>query len=199
MNINHFSSNSVVRFGSSATFPDDDMDDEAVESNRSYKKWLALPNGTEMFYDQYTYEKGKQGDDDLLRKKIWCRMRYRRKRKSLTTAMKKSYYSCLNPKSPPHYHPQHHTLVTAAESVADRKKARPQEHKAGETSSDPQPQSPKTSKRTMHVLVPPMHPSAMPYSAVSHLLPHCSLGQYGRVKNGGSSHYKLVPLQGADT
>ncbi|KAL7493823.1 hypothetical protein ACHAWT_002646 [Skeletonema menzelii] len=57
-----------------------EMDVPAVEATRSYKKWLALPDGEKFVYNQ-TYEKGKKDHDWLLRKNIWRRMRYRRENK----------------------------------------------------------------------------------------------------------------------
>ena len=57
-----------------------EMDVEAVEATRSYKRWLALSDGEKFVYNQ-TYEKGKKDHDWLLRKNIWRRMRYRRENK----------------------------------------------------------------------------------------------------------------------
>ena len=54
-----------------------EMDMDAVVSTRSYRRWLALPNGATFVYN-HTYIKGKEGQDWLLRKNIWRRMRYRR-------------------------------------------------------------------------------------------------------------------------
>lgn len=55
-----------------------EMDVDAVEATRSYKKWAALPMGTPFVYNQ-TYVKGEDGHDWLLKKNIWRRMRYRRR------------------------------------------------------------------------------------------------------------------------
>ena len=54
-----------------------EMDMEAVEATRSYQKWTALPNDATFVYN-HTYTKGRDGDDWLLKKNIWRRMRYRR-------------------------------------------------------------------------------------------------------------------------
>jgi len=54
-----------------------EMDVPAVEATRSYRKWLALPNGVLFTYNQ-SYVKGKDDHDWLLKKNIWRRMRYRR-------------------------------------------------------------------------------------------------------------------------
>eukprot|EP00571_Detonula_confervacea_P014112 CAMPEP_0172307212 /NCGR_PEP_ID=MMETSP1058-20130122/8112_1 /TAXON_ID=83371 /ORGANISM="Detonula confervacea, Strain CCMP 353" /LENGTH=333 /DNA_ID=CAMNT_0013019313 /DNA_START=141 /DNA_END=1142 /DNA_ORIENTATION=- len=54
-----------------------EMDVPAVEATRSYRRWLALPEGTFFTYNQ-TYTKGKDDHDWLLKKNIWRRMRYRR-------------------------------------------------------------------------------------------------------------------------
>ena len=64
----------------------DEMDVPAVEATRSYKKWLALPDGEKFVYNQ-TYEKGKKDHDWLLRKNIWRRMRYRRENKQKVEQM----------------------------------------------------------------------------------------------------------------
>lgn len=53
------------------------MDIQAVEATRSYRKWLTLPIGTPFRYNQ-TYVKGAGDHDWLLKKNIWRRMRYRR-------------------------------------------------------------------------------------------------------------------------
>ena len=55
-----------------------EMDVDAVEATRSYKKWAALPMGTPFVYNQM-YIKGEDGHDWLLKKNIWRRMRYRRR------------------------------------------------------------------------------------------------------------------------
>jgi hypothetical protein len=66
---------------SPATFTDaqieQEMDKQAVEATRSYKAWLALPDGAEFVYNQ-KYIKGQPDHDWALRKNIWRRMRYRR-------------------------------------------------------------------------------------------------------------------------
>lgn len=54
-----------------------EMDVPAVEATRSYRRWLALPDGKFFTYNQ-TYTKGKDDHDWLLKKNIWRRMRYRR-------------------------------------------------------------------------------------------------------------------------
>ena len=54
-----------------------EMDIPAVEATRSYRKWLSLPEGEKMTYNQ-EYVKGNPEHDWLLRKNIWRRMRYRR-------------------------------------------------------------------------------------------------------------------------
>jgi len=69
-----------------------DMDEPAVEATRSYKTWLALPDGAEFTYNQ-SYTKGKQGHDWLLKKNIWRRMRYRRENKKMVERMKKDQSS----------------------------------------------------------------------------------------------------------
>ena len=64
-----------------------EMDVQAVEATRSYRTWLALPNGSEFLYNQ-KYIKGRDGHDWLLRKNIWRRMRYRRENKKMVERMK---------------------------------------------------------------------------------------------------------------
>jgi hypothetical protein len=64
-----------------------EMDVTAVESTRSYQKWLKLPPGSEFVYNQ-RYIKGKDGDDWLLKKNIWRRMRYRRMNKKMVETLK---------------------------------------------------------------------------------------------------------------
>lgn len=54
-----------------------EMDMEAVEATRSYQKWAALPNDATFVYN-HTFTKGNDGDDWLLKRIIWRRMRYRR-------------------------------------------------------------------------------------------------------------------------
>ncbi len=54
-----------------------EMDMEAVEATRSYQKWAALPNDATFVYNR-TFTKGNDGDDWLLKKNIWRRMKYRR-------------------------------------------------------------------------------------------------------------------------
>lgn len=66
-----------------------EMDVPAVTMTRSYKAWLALPNGAEFVYNQ-KYIKGKEGHDWLLRKNIWRRMRYRRENKRIMERVKTS-------------------------------------------------------------------------------------------------------------
>lgn len=66
-----------------------EMDVQAVEATRSYKKWLALPDGEKFVYNQ-TYEKGKKDHDWLLRKNIWRRMRYRRENKAKVERMQRA-------------------------------------------------------------------------------------------------------------
>ena len=66
-----------------------EMDVPAVEATRSYKKWLALPDGEKFVYNQ-TYEKGKKDHDWLLRKNIWRRMRYRRENKAKVERMRQT-------------------------------------------------------------------------------------------------------------
>lgn len=66
-----------------------EMDVLAVEATRSYKKWLALPDGEKFVYNQ-TYEKGKKDHDWLLRKNIWRRMRYRRENKAKVDRMRQA-------------------------------------------------------------------------------------------------------------
>jgi hypothetical protein len=64
-----------------------EMDMEAVEATRSYRKWSALPNDATFVYNQ-TYTKGKDGDDWLLKKNIWRRMRYRRQNRDKVYELK---------------------------------------------------------------------------------------------------------------
>ena len=64
-----------------------EMDMEAVEATRSYRKWSALPNDATFVYNQ-TYTKGKDGDDWLLKKNIWRRMRYRRQNRDKVDELK---------------------------------------------------------------------------------------------------------------
>ena len=64
----------------------EEMDVPAVESTRSYKTWLALPNGAEFLYNQ-KYIKGHEAHDWLLKKNIWRRMRYRRENKKMVEEM----------------------------------------------------------------------------------------------------------------
>ncbi|KAL7536016.1 hypothetical protein ACHAXR_010958 [Thalassiosira sp. AJA248-18] len=64
-----------------------EMDVPAVEATRSYRKWLALPEGTSFTYNQ-TYIKGKDDHDWLLKKNIWRRMRYRRENRVKVAEMK---------------------------------------------------------------------------------------------------------------
>mmetsp|Transcript_20822 Transcript_20822/g.26287 ORF Transcript_20822/g.26287 Transcript_20822/m.26287 type:complete len:88 (-) Transcript_20822:114-377(-) len=63
------------------------MDTPAIETTRSYKAWLALPDGEDFTYNQ-KYVKGREGHDWLLRKNIWRRMRYRRHNKSMVEKLK---------------------------------------------------------------------------------------------------------------
>lgn len=64
-----------------------EMDNDAVESTRSYRTWMALEDGKEFIYNQ-KYTKGKEGHDWLLKKNIWRRMRYRRENKVMVEKMK---------------------------------------------------------------------------------------------------------------
>ena len=64
-----------------------EMDVPAVESTRSYRRWLALPDGASFRYNQ-TYFKGKEDHDWLLKKNIWRRMRYRRENRIKVAGMK---------------------------------------------------------------------------------------------------------------
>jgi hypothetical protein len=64
-----------------------EMDVPAVEATRSYRCWLALPEGGEFVYNQ-KYIKGRDGHDWLLRKNIWRRMRYRRENKKMVEHMR---------------------------------------------------------------------------------------------------------------
>ncbi len=64
-----------------------EMDTPAIEATRSYKAWLALPDGQEFTYNQ-KYIKGREGHDWLLRKNIWRRMRYRRHNKAMVEKVK---------------------------------------------------------------------------------------------------------------
>lgn len=63
-----------------------EMDVPAVEATRSYRKWLALPNGAPFTYNQ-SYVKGKDDHDWLLKKNIWRRMRYRRENQNKVVQM----------------------------------------------------------------------------------------------------------------
>lgn len=64
-----------------------EMDVDAVERTRSYKKWLRLQDGQEFTYNQ-KYIKGRDNHDWLLKKNIWRRMRYRRENKKILSQMK---------------------------------------------------------------------------------------------------------------
>lgn len=64
----------------------EEMDVHAVEATRSYKSWLALPNGAVFLYNQ-KYIKGQECHDWLLKKNIWRRMRYRRENKKMVEQM----------------------------------------------------------------------------------------------------------------
>jgi hypothetical protein len=64
-----------------------EMDVDAVERTRSYKKWLRLQDGQEFTYNQ-KYIKGCDNHDWLLKKNIWRRMRYRRENKKILSQMK---------------------------------------------------------------------------------------------------------------
>jgi len=64
----------------------EEMDVTAVEATRSYRTWLALPNGAEFLYNQ-KYIKGHEAHDWLLKKNIWRRMRYRRENKKMVEEM----------------------------------------------------------------------------------------------------------------
>jgi hypothetical protein len=63
-----------------------EMDVPAVEGTRSYKTWMALEDGAAFIYNQ-KYIKGKEGQDWLLKKNIWRRMRYRRDNKKLVNSV----------------------------------------------------------------------------------------------------------------
>ena len=54
-----------------------EMDVDAVEMTRSYRRWMECPHGTSFTYN-HTYVRGMEGHDWLLRKNIWRRMKYRR-------------------------------------------------------------------------------------------------------------------------
>ena len=73
------SSSSSGRESSNQEVDDDEMEMnmEAVTSTRSYRRWTLIPPGTSFVYN-HTYIKGKDGQDWLLRKNIWRRMKYRR-------------------------------------------------------------------------------------------------------------------------
>ena len=64
-----------------------EMDVQAVQATRSYKRWMNLPDGAEFVYNQ-RYVKGKEGHDWLLKKNIWRRMRYRRENKRMVERLK---------------------------------------------------------------------------------------------------------------
>lgn len=64
-----------------------EMDIPAVEATRSYRKWLTLSEGEILTYNQ-SYIKGKLGDDWLLKKNIWRRMRYRRENRKMVAELK---------------------------------------------------------------------------------------------------------------
>jgi len=69
-----------------AKLVNDDMDVKAIENTRSYKKWMQLKDGQQLRYNQIYY-KGKSGQDNLLRRNIWRRMKYRRESKRLIAKM----------------------------------------------------------------------------------------------------------------
>ena len=64
-----------------------EMDLPAVEATRSYRKWITLYDGESFSYNQ-TYLKGRHGDDWLLKKNIWRRMRYRRENRKMVEELK---------------------------------------------------------------------------------------------------------------
>jgi len=66
----------------------DEMDVEAIENTRTYKKWKLLEDGQQLRYNQ-DYQKGKFDQDTLLRRNIWRRMKYRRESKCLIAKMNK--------------------------------------------------------------------------------------------------------------
>jgi hypothetical protein len=66
-----------------------EMDVPAVEATRSYRTWMALPEGAEFVYNQ-KYIRGRAGHDWLLRKNIWRRMRYRRENKRMVDQLIKT-------------------------------------------------------------------------------------------------------------
>ena len=68
-----------------------EMDVKAIEATRSYKKWSTLADGEEFVYNQ-RYIKGHVGQDWLLRKNIWRRMRYRRENKRLVDRLMEQQY-----------------------------------------------------------------------------------------------------------
>ncbi|KAL7537159.1 hypothetical protein ACHAWF_005679 [Thalassiosira exigua] len=70
-----------------------EMDVPAVEATRSYRKWLALPEGGEFTYN-HCYVKGAPGHDWLLKKSIWRRMRYRRENQNKVEMMKSEVGEC---------------------------------------------------------------------------------------------------------
>lgn len=86
-----------------------EMDVAAVEATRSYRAWMALPDGAEFVYNQ-KYFKGGPNQDWLLRKNIWRRMRYRRENKKLVTKLREDDPAVSVPRKPP-------TQPTASEIV----------------------------------------------------------------------------------
>lgn len=77
-----------------------EMDVAAVEATRSYRAWMALPDGAEFVYNQ-KYYKGRPNQDWLLRKNIWRRMRYRRENKKLVTRLREDDPSISTPSEQP--------------------------------------------------------------------------------------------------
>jgi hypothetical protein len=71
----------------SVSSKEDEMDIAAVEATRSYKTWLTLDDGEDFVYNQ-KYTKGKEGQDWLLKKNIWRRMRYRRENKRMVERLR---------------------------------------------------------------------------------------------------------------
>lgn len=77
-----------------------EMDVDAVEATRSYKKWAALPMGTPFVYNQM-YIKGEDGHDWLLKKNIWRRMRYRRRNRDKVDELTRVEGGGRSKRSPP--------------------------------------------------------------------------------------------------
>lgn len=73
-----------------------EMDVPAVTATRSYRAWLKLEDGQEFVYNQ-KYIKGKEGNDWLLKKNIWRRMRYRRENKKMVEEMRQTTETTTSP------------------------------------------------------------------------------------------------------